>query len=145
MTAMEESAVAPVLWAELLANSIARKVFVEAAPGCGSLTLVETMLSLVFLLCMSLVLGLALRHHPVVASGEAALQGNKLPELKCTSLLSLGLGLLPGLTPYRIVAAVKRPQYADPQGRGAPRLAAIGLIRSARKSCGDSLVPPFGE
>jgi hypothetical protein len=119
-------------------------VFVEAAPGRGGTILVNLMLSLVFLLCLALLLGLLLRNHPVVTSSVAALLGDKHPERKNTSLFSLGFWSSPGLTPYRVVAAVTRTRDADPNGRASRVSAANGLTCSARLACGDSLVPPFG-
>lgn len=119
-------------------------VFVEAAPGCGGLTPVKLMLSLVFLLCLALLLSQALRNHSLVASGVAALLADQHHGWKNPSFISLGVWSSPGLTPYRVVAAVIRTPDAAAEGRVLHRSAAPGLTFSARSSCGDSLVPPFG-
>ncbi len=113
-------------------------------PLAGGQSLVELMLSLVFLLCLALLLGQSLRTPTRSVAGVATWLRDSICGWNNPSILLLGDGSLLGLTPYRVVA-VEHSHVADPKGHGSRSSAAPGFIVSARLACGDLLVPPFGE
>ncbi len=117
---------------------IARNGFLWKLPLAGGQTLVELMLSLVSLLCLILLVGQMLRAPHSGASAVAARVRDLVSGWRNPSNLPRGLGSLLGLTPYRVVAAV-RSQEISARGSAVP-----GFTSSARLASGDSLVPPFG-